>query len=485
MPNLMASFLAVLGGRWSHPGADSLSQHLDGSLSPRRQGQVARHLDGCERCRAELESLRLMVGLLQRVPQVEPGRSFVFAAPPLVEGLPRAQGAPNWGLAAAGASLALLLAVLVSADIAGVLEGDGAGGFQGSEAATAMSDAPEAAAAAPEMEVSSLSAPAPAPAPAAAPAPVAAAAAAPTVPAVQAYTGVPAEPREIIVETGDAQGDSPESPPVVVLVEVQGAVAEDGTDLLKLDDAKAEAEGSPEEQGDIDITEEAGVALAAATAPPPAASTPFITTEPVPPTPVALPSTGTPAPAIPPSTGTPTPPTTPAPPATPEPTPMATPAPTPMATPAPTPMATPARVRTSVPTPTPSTPVPTPEPALPETPVPSPTVDPLPPPSKPVSTPSPRPTPEVTPLETVMSQIQAEDELDEKEPGVSDAVLTATPVEATPRGPQAVPQLVAEEVDRAEGGATSLWWRVIEGLLAALAVLALGLFFRRWRRRAI
>ena len=119
MPNLMASFLAVLGGRWSHPGADSLSQHLDGSLSPRRQGQVARHLDGCERCRAELESLRLTVGLLQRVPQVEPGRSFVFAAPPLVEALPRAQRVPNWGLGAAGASLVLLLAVLVSADMAG------------------------------------------------------------------------------------------------------------------------------------------------------------------------------------------------------------------------------------------------------------------------------------------------------------------------------------------------------------------------------
>ena len=45
-----------------------------------------------------------------------------------------------------------------------------------------------------------------------------------------------------------------------------------------------------------------------------------------------------------------------------------------------------------------------------------------------------------------------------------------------------MPQLVDDElVDTAEG-ATSVWWRVLEGLLAACAVLALGLFFRRWRR---
>ena len=191
MPNLLASFLAVLGGRWSHPGADSLSQHLDGALPPRRQAQVARHLDGCESCRAELESLRLTVGLLQRVLQVEPRRSFVFAAPPLVERLPRAQGAPNWALAAAGASLALMLAVLLSADIGGVLKGDGEEGLQESESATAMSEAPVLAVAGPEIEVPPPSAPVPVAAPAAAPAPVAAAAP-PTVPAVQAYTGAPA-----------------------------------------------------------------------------------------------------------------------------------------------------------------------------------------------------------------------------------------------------------------------------------------------------
>ena len=277
--------------------------------------------------------------------------------------------------------------------------------------------------------MSSLSAPAPAAAPAAAPAPVAAAAAAPTVPAVQAYTGVPAEPRESIVETGDAQGDSQEASPVVVLVEVQGDVAEDDTDLLKLNDTEGDAEGSLEEQGDIYITEETVVAGTAVTAPPPAASTPFTTTEPVPPTPVALPSTGTPAPPIPPSTGTPTPPTTPAPPATPE----------------PTPLATPARVRTSVPTPTPSTPVPTPEPALPEATMPSATFDPSPPPSKPDSTPSPGPTSEATPLDTVISQAQAKDEVDEKEQAVAGAVPASTPVEATPSEPQVVPQLVAEE----------------------------------------
>ena len=478
MPNLLASFLAVLGGRWSHPSADSLSQHLDGTLPPRRQAQVARHLDGCESCRAELESLRLTVELLQRVPQVEPGRSFVFAAPPLVERLPRAQGAPNWALAAAGASLALLLAVLVSADIGGVLKGGGEESLQESEAATAMSEAPVVAVAGPERDVSALSTPVPVAAPAAAPAPVAAAAPA-TVPAVQGYTGVPAEPRETIVEIRDEQGDSPEASPAVALAQVQVTVADDERDMLKVDDAKAEAEGPPEEQRDIDIVENAVIVAAAATDPPPAVSTPFTTTEPVPPRAVAPLSTGTPAPAISPVTGTPTPPTTPAP------MPMATPAPTPLATPASTPLATPARVRSSIPTPTPRTAASMPEAAPPETPMPSATVAPSPPPPEPTSTPSPRPTPEATPLETVMSQVQAEDELDEEGQEVAETVLTVTAVEATPSGSQAVPQLVVGEVDEGDGGATSVWWRVIEGLLAALAVLALGLFFWRWRRRAI
>ena len=84
-----------------------------------------------------------------------------------------------------------------------------------------------------------------------------------------------------------------------------------------------------------------------------------------------------------------------------------------------------------------------------------------------------------------MAQVRAENELDEEGQEVAETVLTVTAVEATPSGPQAVPQLVVEEVDEGDEGATSVWWRVIEGLLAALAVLALGLFFWRWRRRAI
>lgn len=50
--------------------------------------------------------------------------------------------------------------------------------------------------------------------------------------------------------------------------------------------------------------------------------------------------------------------------------------------------------------------------------------------------------------------------------------------------PQIVPPPVPDGLDDpGEAGATSMWWRAAEGLLAALAVLVLGLFFWKWRRR--
>ena len=63
---------------------------------------------------------------------------------------------------------------------------------------------------------------------------------------------------------------------------------------------------------------------------------------------------------------------------------------------------------------------------------------------------------------------------------VSEAADTETPIPE----PQPVPLPVVDDVDGpGEGGATSMWWRAAEGLLAALALLLLALFFWKWRQR--
>lgn len=481
MPDILQSIL----GRWRHPGTDILSQYLDDELPPRHQPLVARHLEGCESCQAELDSLRLTVGLLRRVPQAQPSRSFVFAAPPLVERPPRLGGSPNWVLAAAGASLALLLAVLVSADMAGVLSGDGVEEAQQSAPVMSMEEATSAAAPAAEI------ADAPAPAAPAAAMPVSAAAATPTPPPVEQYTGSDVPPLEVFTDTEDAGPAAAEAPPSpeAMLENVQ----EGGdSDVLQVEDASPSGTATEESSADApaEAPQAVAVAVAAATAaPPPAVSTPFTTTVPVPATPAAPATTGTPAPTAPPAapaptplvTGTPAPPATPPPPA-PVPTPPATATALPPATPAPTPTPTAARIRTSVPTIAPRTPVLAPA-AAPEV---APTLAPSPVAESVTATPEPSPTTSVSPISTPEVAVAPAPPA-EKSPAeeplivvVTEAVDTETP---TPE-PQALPLPLVDEVDdREEGGVTSVWWRVAEGLLAALAVLALGLFLRNWRRR--
>jgi anti-sigma factor RsiW len=57
-----------------------LSPYIDGELSSSEKISVERHIEECDACRRELESLRATVGLLRRVPMVAPRRSFTIAA---------------------------------------------------------------------------------------------------------------------------------------------------------------------------------------------------------------------------------------------------------------------------------------------------------------------------------------------------------------------------------------------------------------------
>lgn len=58
--------------RWLHPSDKDLILWLDAELSPRRAGQVARHLDRCEKCRCRMDDLDRVQHLFRK-PEVRPG----------------------------------------------------------------------------------------------------------------------------------------------------------------------------------------------------------------------------------------------------------------------------------------------------------------------------------------------------------------------------------------------------------------------------
>ena len=472
----MLSALTSLFSRWRHPGTDALSEYLDSMLSPRRQAQVARHLESCDGCQAELASLQLTVGLLQRVPQVEPPRSFMFTAPPLVERPRRPQGALNWALGGAGASLALLLAVVLSADMVGVLRGDDRETAQqeaspGSDASTAATQAIADTMADPPPQAAM--APAAAPPPASAPTPPA--------PAVERYTRPPVEPIEaaeppagVVAEDISAlisqfapaampEGASKAAGPVDVerlTQEILDTMERDGPLTKELEAVIREAVRNAAEAGSEEaIAAEQLMAAAAPAATPTPAPAPMAAETVTPKVAEARDATasedsettGTIVEAV----AAPSPPPTTAEPPTPAtPTSTGTPAPTSRSTP--TPAEAPAPLPTLAPTEPP--PAPSREPMPTQTGATTVTVKPVP------STSDPAPHPENT---ASMREERA-------------AVTVLEQQTFTPE--TVMPQLVDDELGDTAEGATSVWWRVLEGLLSACAVLALGLFFRRWRR---
>jgi len=58
-----------------------LSEYIDSSLSSENKSVVERHLQTCEACSKELESLRMTVQLLHRVSEVPAPRSFTVTVP--------------------------------------------------------------------------------------------------------------------------------------------------------------------------------------------------------------------------------------------------------------------------------------------------------------------------------------------------------------------------------------------------------------------
>ncbi len=107
-----------------HIKPETLSEYSDGRLQGGPLGRVERRLAACGVCRGELESLRAASAVLRGLPVETPRRSFTLAAPPpapVKAAAPPLSRVPAWAYAGAASVAAIALAVLVSADAAGLL----------------------------------------------------------------------------------------------------------------------------------------------------------------------------------------------------------------------------------------------------------------------------------------------------------------------------------------------------------------------------
>lgn len=109
----------LLGKRDKHIRPETVSEYLDGRLSPDETAKIEAHLVACARCQDEVASLRQTVGLLRRMPQMQPSRSFVLQEAP-APARP-AFRAPAWAYGAVASAFALAFAVTLSMDVGGLL----------------------------------------------------------------------------------------------------------------------------------------------------------------------------------------------------------------------------------------------------------------------------------------------------------------------------------------------------------------------------
>lgn len=287
---------------------ENLSPFLDSQLAPREQTRVTRHLKECADCRADLQSLRQTVAVLQAVPMVKPPRTFFI---PVSEGVRQRQVQRSrlaYGYLQFATAVATVLLVLVVSGDALLRLGVGGPARQGmapSVEITAVSKEEDVSEELPVSAPVSLTA---APGPqglGAAPPPAAEPTAAPVLAQPALPTG--ASPTEAAATTADSQALTAEAVPSQTFARSAGAPplpTATGTDEAT---ASPVAEGGQPEvtatpQFGVTGVPEAPTLVPAETSVPPTA-TPLPTETPVPPTATPLP-TQTPVPP----TATPVPP---------------------------------------------------------------------------------------------------------------------------------------------------------------------------------
>lgn len=95
-----------------------LSEYIDNRLGGEKKSLVEHHLETCEACSKELESLKVTVQLLHRVPEVSVPRSFAVTVPQTRRESAFGPASLRW-LRPAMATVAIALVVLLTGDFLG------------------------------------------------------------------------------------------------------------------------------------------------------------------------------------------------------------------------------------------------------------------------------------------------------------------------------------------------------------------------------
>jgi len=103
--------------RWSRTEhevcQDGMSAFLDGQLTPGERSRVEKHLQECEACRTELDSLRHTVSLLRAAPVLKPPRLFFIPAGEVTKQRLVRRRRLSYGFLQAATTVATVLLVLV------------------------------------------------------------------------------------------------------------------------------------------------------------------------------------------------------------------------------------------------------------------------------------------------------------------------------------------------------------------------------------
>lgn len=94
-----------------------LDRYIEGTLKPREMIAIAAHLRGCESCRALLDELRVVDGLLEtsRVPHLPENFTFAVMAEVRTLPAPRARQHPLWSFLVLYSAAAWVAAVMAMA----------------------------------------------------------------------------------------------------------------------------------------------------------------------------------------------------------------------------------------------------------------------------------------------------------------------------------------------------------------------------------